>query len=85
MTEVATERLYSWMQKISLDYADPFLLESIAQRLNIATVTTKDIASELYVIYAAILDTILQGQYSAFPYPGDERMRIPYLPRASRR
>ncbi|KAK6066342.1 beta-ketoacyl synthase domain-containing protein [Seiridium cupressi] len=85
MTDVTTERFYSWMQKTGLHYTEPFVLDSIKRRLNVATVTTKRTVSRRDTIHAATLDSILQGLYAAFSYAGDGRVWTTYLPKSFRR
>ncbi|KAI1325528.1 hybrid PKS-NRPS PsoA [Xylariaceae sp. FL0255] len=82
LTDVALERFYHWMDKIGLQYSGPFLLQSIKRRLDIATVTTKTISHT--VIHPATLDSVLQGLYAAFSYPGDGRIWSSYLPKSFR-
>lgn len=85
MTDVTTDRFYSWMQKIGLQYSEPFVLDSIKRRLDLATVTTTRTVTDRYAIHPATLDSILQGLYAAFSYPGDGRVWTTYLPRSFRR
>ncbi|KAI1279073.1 hybrid PKS-NRPS PsoA [Xylaria sp. FL0933] len=85
MTDVATDRFYTWMGKIGLEYSDPFVLSSIKRRLNSATVTTARVATDQYTVHPGTLDTILQGLYAAFSYPGDGRVWTTYLPKSFRR
>ncbi|KAI0595287.1 hybrid PKS-NRPS PsoA [Biscogniauxia sp. FL1348] len=85
MTDVATDRFYSWMQKTGLQYSQPFTLESIKRRLNYATVTTARTATNRYVLHPGTLDSLLQGLYAAFSYPGDGRVWTTYLPRSFQR
>lgn len=85
MTDVNTERFYSWMSKTGLQYAKPFVLDSITRRLNLATVATMRIPSNDYAIHPATLDSLLQGLFAAFSYPGDGRMWTTYLPQSFRR
>ncbi|KAL7619777.1 hypothetical protein AAE478_010319 [Parahypoxylon ruwenzoriense] len=66
MTDVATDRFYSWMHKIGLQYSESFVLKSIKRRLNLATVTTMRTATDRYTIHPATLDSVLQGLYAAF-------------------
>ncbi|KAK3987151.1 Fusarin C synthetase [Cladorrhinum sp. PSN332] len=86
MTDVTTDRFYSWMQKIGLQYSKPFVLDSIKRRLNLATVAAERTVTDGYtVIHPGTLDSILQGLYAAFSYPGDGRVWTTYLPRSFRR
>ncbi|KAI0430586.1 hybrid PKS-NRPS PsoA [Xylaria sp. FL1042] len=85
MTDVATDRFYSWMGKIGLEYSKPFVLSSIKRRLDSATVTTTRVATDQYTVHPGTLDTILQGLYAAFSYPGDGRVWTTYLPKSFRR
>ncbi|GAP92555.2 putative beta-ketoacyl synthase domain-containing protein [Rosellinia necatrix] len=85
MTGVDTDRFYFWMDKVGLQYSEPFILESIKRRLNLATVTTTRAPSDSYKIHPGTLDTILQGLYAAFSYPGDGRVWTTYLPKSFRR
>ncbi|KAI1167690.1 hypothetical protein F5B18DRAFT_600946, partial [Nemania serpens] len=85
MTEVSIDRFYTWMEKIGLRYSEPFRLDTIQRRLNLATVTTAHTVSDSYKIHPATLDTILQGLYAAFSYPGDGRVWTTYLPKSFHR
>ncbi|KAI1746035.1 hybrid PKS-NRPS PsoA [Xylaria scruposa] len=85
MTDVSPERFYSWMKKIGLHYSGPFVSESIKRRLNLATITTIGTETNSYVIHPATLDSVLQGLYAAFSYPGDGRVWTTYLPQKFRR
>jgi acyl transferase domain-containing protein len=85
MTDVTIDRFYLWMQKVGLQYSNPLVLESIQRRLNYATITTKRIPAGQYTIHPATLDSIIQGLYAAFSYPGDGRMWTTYLPQSFRR
>ncbi|KAI3334672.1 hybrid PKS-NRPS PsoA [Ustulina deusta] len=85
MTDVATDRFYSWMGKIGLEYSKPFVLSSIKRRLNSATVTAMRVSTDCYTIHPGTLDSILQGLYAAFSYPGDGRVWTTYLPKSFRR
>lgn len=85
MTDVSIDRFYEWTKKIDLDYSEPFMLESIKRRLDCATVTTKRIIDDDYTIHPGTLDSILQGQFAAFAYPGDGRLWTTYLPKSFRR
>ncbi|RWA13463.1 hypothetical protein EKO27_g1633 [Xylaria grammica] len=85
MKDVSTDRFYTWMDKIGLHYTEPFVLESIKRRLGLATVTTIRTVSDSYQIHPGTLDTILQGLYAAFSYPGDGRVWTTYLPKSFRR
>ncbi|TVY90824.1 Fusarin C synthetase [Lachnellula willkommii] len=85
MTDVTTDRFYSWMQNIGLQYSEPFVLGSIKRRLNLATVTTVRTVTDRYTIHPGTLDAILQGLYAAFSYAGDGRVWTTYLPRSFRR
>ena len=76
MTDVTTDRFYSWMQRIGLQYSDPFVLDSIKRRMNLA---------DQYTIHPGTLDSIFQGLYAAFSYPGDGRVWTTYLPKSFRR
>lgn len=82
MTNVATDRFYHWMDKIGLQYSGPFLLESIKRRLDISTVTTTPAIADDYVIHPGTLDSVIQGLYAAFSYPGDGRVWTTYLPKS---
>ncbi|OTA65769.1 hypothetical protein K449DRAFT_431220 [Hypoxylon sp. EC38] len=85
MTDVTTDRFYSWMQKIGLQYSEPFVLRSIKRRSNLAMVTTINTTTDRYIIHPGTLDSILQGLYAAFSYPGDGRVWTTYLPKSFRR
>ena len=85
MAEVTTDRFYSWMQKIGLQYSEPFVLDSIKRRLNLATVTAMRTMTDQYPVHPGTLDSLLQGLYAAFSYPGDGRVWITYLPSSFRR
>ncbi|KFA47547.1 hypothetical protein S40293_02162 [Stachybotrys chartarum IBT 40293] len=85
MTDVSTDRFYTWMQKIGLNYSDPFVLDSIKRRLNFASITSKRIVSDRYTVHPGTLDSILQGLYAAFSYAGDGRVWTTYLPKSFRR
>lgn len=85
MVDVTTDRFYSWMQKIGLQYSKPFVLDSIKRRLDLAIVTTTCTATDRYTIHPGTLDSILQGLYAAFSYPGDGRVWTTYLPKSFRR
>ncbi|KAI1328158.1 hybrid PKS-NRPS PsoA [Xylariaceae sp. FL0255] len=85
MTDVATDRFYTWMEKIGLRYSEPFVLESIKRRLDLSTVTTTHAVSDSYKIHPGTLDTILQGLYAAFSYPGDGRVWTTFLPKSFHR
>lgn len=60
MTDITTDRFYLWMQKSGLQYSEPFLLDSIKRRLNLATVTAIRTATDRYIIHPGTLDSILQ-------------------------
>ncbi|KAI1419258.1 hybrid PKS-NRPS PsoA [Xylaria sp. FL1777] len=85
MTDVTIDRFYSWMGKIGLEYSKPFMLSTIKRRLNSATVTTTRVTTNHYTIHPGTLDTILQGLYAAFSYPGDGRVWTTYLPKSFQR
>ncbi|KAJ2993411.1 hypothetical protein NUW58_g1849 [Xylaria curta] len=85
MTDVTTDRFYYWMDKIGLQYSAPFVLDSIKRRLGIATVTTTPTMTDSYTIHPGTLDSIIQGLYAAFSYPGDGRVWTTYLPKSFRR
>lgn len=85
MTDVITDRFYSWMEKIGLQYSEPFVLNSIKRRLNLAIVTTTRRETDQYVVHPGTLDSILQSLYAAFSYPGDGRVWTAYLPKSFRR
>ncbi|KAI1777001.1 hybrid PKS-NRPS PsoA [Hypoxylon cercidicola] len=85
MTNVATDRFYHWMDKIGLQYSGPFILESLKRRLDIATVMTTPAIAGYYVIHPGTLDSVFQGLYAAFSYPGDGRVWTTYLPKSCRR
>ncbi|TGJ82343.1 hypothetical protein E0Z10_g6410 [Xylaria hypoxylon] len=85
MTNVATDRFYHWMDKTGLQYSGPFVLESVKRRLNIATVTTTPKMTGDYIVHPGTLDSIFQGLYAAFSYPGDGRVWTTYLPKSFRR
>lgn len=85
MTDVSIDRFYLWMQKRGLRYSDPFILDSIQRRLDYATVATMRRHTSQYTIHPATLDSIIQGLYAAFSYPGDGRMWTTYLPKSFRR
>ncbi|KUJ10079.1 hybrid PKS-NRPS PsoA [Mollisia scopiformis] len=82
LTDVTTERFYTWMQKLGLSYAEPFVLESIKRRLNLATVTAVRTVTDRYTIHPGTLDSILHSLYNAFAYPGDGRLWTTYLPKS---
>ncbi|KAI1383554.1 hybrid PKS-NRPS PsoA [Hypoxylon trugodes] len=85
MADVTVDRFYSWMQKVGFRYSEPFLLESITRRLNLATVTTMRTVTSKYTIHPGPLDSIFQGLYAAFSYAGDGRVWTTYLPKSFRR
>ena len=85
MTNVVTDRFYHWMDKIGLQYSGPFVLESIKRRLDIATVTTMPTMPSNYTVHPGTLDSVFQGLYAAFSYPGDGRVWTTYLPKKFRR
>lgn len=85
MTDVSIDRFYLWMQKVGLQYSNPFVLESVKRRLDYATVTTKCHDAGQYMVHPATLDSIIQGLYAAFSYPGDGRMWTTYLPKSFHR
>ncbi|EEA23761.1 hybrid PKS-NRPS PsoA [Talaromyces marneffei ATCC 18224] len=85
MTNVSIDRFYFWMHKVGLQYSDPFLLESIQRRLDCAKVITKRITAGQYTIHPATLDSVIQGLYASFSYPGDGRMWTTYLPKSFQR
>ncbi|KAI0508465.1 hybrid PKS-NRPS PsoA [Xylaria bambusicola] len=82
MTDVAVDRFYHWMDKIGLQYSGPFVLESIERRLNLASVITKPTRTDDYIVHPGTLDSVLQGLYAAFSYPGDGRFWTTYLPKS---
>jgi amino acid adenylation domain-containing protein/thioester reductase-like protein len=82
LTAVSTERFYPWMQKIGLKYSTPFVLDTIQRRLDTATVTTTCTEPDRDTIHPGTLDSILQGFYAAFSYPGDGRVWTAYLPKS---
>lgn len=84
-TDVNIDRFYFWMRKVGLQYEDHFSLQSIKRRLNCATVTTKRNPAPQNIVHLATLDSIIQGLYAAFSYPGDGRMWTTYLPKSFRR
>ncbi|KAJ8121482.1 hypothetical protein ONZ43_g2075 [Nemania bipapillata] len=85
MTGVSTDRFYHWMDKVGLQYSVPFILDSIKRRLNMATVTTMPTITSDYIIHPGTLDSLFQGLYAAFSYPGDGRVWTTYLPTSFRR
>ncbi|KAK3326511.1 hybrid PKS-NRPS PsoA [Apodospora peruviana] len=85
MTDVSTDRFYTWMQKIGLEYSKPFVLDTIKRRANLATITTTHTVTAKYPIHPGTLDSIFQGLYAAFSYPGDGRLWTTYLPKSFRR
>ncbi|KAI0832170.1 hybrid PKS-NRPS PsoA [Hypoxylon sp. FL0890] len=82
MKNVATDRFYHWMDKIGLQYSGPFVLESIKRRLDLATVITTPTITGDYIIHPGTLDSVFQGLYAAFSYPGDGRVWTTYLPKS---
>jgi amino acid adenylation domain-containing protein len=85
MTSVSIDRFYHWMQQIGLHYSEPFMLDTIQRRLDIATITNTRTDPGRYTIHPGTLDSILQGFYAAFSYPGDGRVWTAYLPKSFRR
>ncbi|PVH96120.1 hybrid PKS-NRPS PsoA [Periconia macrospinosa] len=85
MSPVSIARFYPWISKIGLQYSGPFKLDAIQRRLNVATVTTTRTEPERNTIHPGTLDSILQGLYAAFSFPGDGRVWTAYLPKSFRR
>jgi acyl transferase domain-containing protein len=85
MATVSTDRFYTWIQQIGLRYSEHFLLDTILRRMGVATVTKTCKGSDRYTIHPGTLDSILQGLYAAFAYPGDGRLWTAYLPKSFRR
>lgn len=77
---VNTRRFYSWASKIGLQYAPPFLAESIHRRLNQASVSVPPSETDQFCVHPAVIDTAFHGLFAAYSFPGDGRMRVPYLP-----
>ena len=81
--EVDTNRFYSWMSSIGLQYSGNFLVDSIQRRANLATVVVQQPHGgdhDRVRVHPATLDTAFQGIFAAYCFPGDGRMRAPHLP-----
>lgn len=82
MADVTIDRFYAWLQKVGLQYSNPFVLKSIKRRLNLATVSTICDLTDGYLVHPAALDSMLQSFYAGFSYPGDGRMWTAFLPKS---
>lgn len=82
LTDVSTDRFYTWLQKVGLQYSEPFVLKSIKRRLNLARVSAVCDLTDGYLVHPAALDSMLQSFYAGFSYPGDERMWTAFLPKS---
>lgn len=84
MTALNMEQVYGSLSKAGLNYSGSFRAKSMLRRLNHTVVTVSSPPPEAFPMRAcmhpALVDTALQGIYTAFSFPGDGHLRTTYLP-----
>lgn len=85
LTTVDASRFYSWVSTTGIQYSGDFLANSIKRRLNLATVTMRQLKDSGLHIHPGTLDSAFHGLFAAYSFPEDGRLWAPFLPATVKR
>ncbi|PTB70126.1 hypothetical protein BBK36DRAFT_1107986 [Trichoderma citrinoviride] len=81
LSSVETERFYTSLTEIGLNYTGPFrALQAIERKSGMSTSTVTQRSELPTIIHPAILDAAFQSLFAAFCWPGDGTLRGPFVP-----
>ncbi|EGR49882.1 uncharacterized protein TRIREDRAFT_59315 [Trichoderma reesei QM6a] len=81
LSRVETERFYTSLTEIGLNYTGPFrALRAIERKSGMSTSIVTQQSGLPAIIHPAVLDAAFQSVFAAFCWPGDGTLRGPFVP-----